>query len=279
VNYRHAYHAGNGGDVLKHLTLMLALEHLTAKDTPVFYLDTHAGRGLYPLDDPATQKGGEYRSGIVRVLEAMDPPAAISRYLALVRSVGGASPALLAYPGSPRVALSLLRAQDHLALCEQEPAEAAALKRVFHAHRNVAVHERDGYEALKALLPPRQKRGLVLIDPPYEQAEEWSRLAQALDAAITRWPTGMYLVWYPIAPGPEATRFKGRARSTGIRRQLVAELLLRPEDTPVGLIGAGMLLINPPWRLDTMLAQLLPWLGRAMAGDGARAKVEWLVPE
>jgi 23S rRNA (adenine2030-N6)-methyltransferase len=280
MNYRHAYHAGNFADVLKHVALAAALEYLARKDAPLFFLDTHAGRGNYPVAAAETQRAGEYRDGIGRLLESSGAPPAVARYLDLVRELGFEQGHLVAYPGSPRIALSLLRVDDRCALCELEPREAEALKALLRGDPRAQVHERDGYEALTALVPPKEKRGLVLIDPPYEQADEFLRLERALLAALARWPIGTFAVWYPIKAGGLDGRFLARMAASGVRRQLVLELTVERDDSPGGLNGAGILLVNPPWQLDEQLAASLPWLQRQLATKGrGRSRVSWLVPE
>jgi 23S rRNA (adenine2030-N6)-methyltransferase len=264
MNYRHAYHAGNFADVLKHVVLTATLEHLARKGVPYFYLDTH----------------GEYRDGILRLIDAPAPPPAVGRYLDLVRELGYEQGHLVAYPGSPRIALAMLRGSDRAALCELEPREADALKALVRGDPRAQLHERDGYEALIALVPPRERRGLVLIDPPYELPDEYERLEQALLAALARWPSGVYAVWYPIKAGAADGRFLARMAASGVRRQLVAELTVERDDSPGGLNGAGMLIVNPPWQLDERLAAALPWLHRKLAAEGrGRCRVSWLVPE
>ena len=280
MNYRHAYHAGNFADVLKHVALVAALEHLGRKDTPYCYLDTHAGRGDYPLGAAETQRAGEFRDGIAKLLEARDPPPAAARYLALVRTLGVEAGHLLRYPGSPRIALALMRATDRAALVELEPREADALRALTRTDGRAAVHERDGYEALVALVPPREKRGLVLIDPPYEDPKEYENLERALTAAIGRWPAGVYMVWYPIKHGDASGRFLARMAATGIRRQLAVELTVERDDLPGGLNGTGLLIVNPPFQLDEQLTAALPWLQRLLAREGrGRWRVSWQVRE
>lgn len=280
MNYRHAYHAGNFADVLKHVTLVAALDHLGQKPSPYFYLDTHAGRGHYPLSGIETQRGGEFRGGILRILDTPGAPAPVARYLSLVQDLGLENGQLTAYPGSPRLALACERAEDRAALCELEPFEAEALRAELRRDGRAAVHLRDGYEALGALLPPREKRGLVLIDPPYEDPKEYDRLRGALESAYARWPGGVYLVWYPIKHGGADGRFLERMAATGIRRQLVAELCVERDDSPTGLNGAGMLIINPPWQIDERLALALPWLHAQLAAPHrGRWRVSWHVPE
>jgi 23S rRNA (adenine2030-N6)-methyltransferase len=280
VNYRHAYHAGNFADVAKHVALVLALDLLARKDAPLFFLDTHSGRGDYPLSAAETQRAAEYRTGILPLLTAAQPPEAVARYLELVRAHGLENQKLVRYPGSPRLAARCLREGDRAALCELERGEASALRREFHGDARFAVHERDGYEALVALVPPREKRGLVLVDPPYEQPDEFERVEVALLAALRRWATGTYVVWYPLKHGPAAARFLTRMQASGVRRQLVAELLVRHEDSPVGLNGSGLLVVNPPWQFDERLRLALRWLHAqlAPAGQGG-VRVDWRVGE
>jgi 23S rRNA (adenine2030-N6)-methyltransferase len=279
MNYRHAYHAGNFADVVKHVVLMLLLEHLGRKASGYFMLDTHAGRGRYRLDDPATQKGGEFASGILRARAAAEPPEAVARYLALVERLGAEDGRLSAYPGSPLLARALMRGNDRAAFVELEPGEAGALRTLLKGEGRCAVHERDGYEALAALLPPAERRGLVLVDPPFEAAEEFERLAAGLQNAHARWPGGLYCAWFPLTAGGVAARFLGEMRASGVRKQLLVELTVLPFDSPLGLIGCGLLLVNPPWHLDRELAGILPWLASALAPKTGRPRVEWLVPE
>ena len=280
MNYRHAYHAGNFADVVKHVVLIGVLDHLGHKASPYFYLDSHAGCGSYLLSATETQRAGEYREGVLRVLEAPAPPPAVARYLDLVRELGVEGSLLVSYPGSPRIALACMRGDDRAALVESQPREAQALRAELRGDHRAAVHERDGYEALLGLLPPREKRGLVLIDPPYEQPDEFERLHEALRAALRVWPAGIFIAWYPIKQGGMAGRFLARMAASGIRRQLLVELSVQRDDTPVGLNGGGLLLVNPPWQLDERLAAALPWLHARLAPDGrGRARVAWLVPE
>jgi 23S rRNA (adenine2030-N6)-methyltransferase len=280
MNYRHAYHAGNFADVLKHVTLVATLDHLGRKESPYFYLDTHAGRGDYPLMSAEAARAGEYRDGILPLLAANRQAPAVLRYLEVISGLGVENGQLTSYPGSPRIALSMMRGDDRAALCELEPREADALRELVRRDGRAQVHERDGYEALVALVPPREKRGLVLIDPPYESPDEFERLGRVLPAAVARWPTGIFAVWYPIKHGDADGRFLSRMSSTGIRRQLAVELTIARDDSPGALNGAGMLFVNPPWQLDERLAAALPALHRALSPDGrGRSRVSWVVPE
>ena len=280
MNYRHAYHAGNGADVLKHVVLLALLDHLNRKETPYCYLDTHAGRGMYPLGAAETQRAGEFRDGIAKLLDAEDAPPAILRYLEVINRVGVEDGALVRYPGSPALALEGLRLQDRAVLVELHHGEATALKNALYRDRRAQVHERDGHEALLALIPPKEKRGIALIDPPYEQPDEFDRLEQTLVAATARWPSGIYAVWYPIKHGEAAQRFLHRMAASGIRRQLVIELTHERDDLPGGLNGSGMLIINPPYQLEQTLSGSLPWLHSRLSPTGrGRHRMIWSVAE
>lgn len=276
MNYRHAFHAGNHADVLKHVTLLAWIDALAAKDSPCFVLDTHGGRGDYALDDASAMRTGEAASGIVRLWGLHGLPSAVQR---LCTQVAAANPdgALRRYPGSPRIALAALRPQDRLAACELQPDEAAALKATLAHDPRAAVHPRDGYEAVRALLPPKEKRGLVLIDPPYEaQDEEYPRVLQAVRDALARWPTAGVAVWYPIKQRRSLHGFFRQATPLAPRGLLCAELLVRPDDSPLRLNGSGMLLFHPPWKLDAALAPALPVLARLLGEHHASHRLEWL---
>jgi 23S rRNA (adenine2030-N6)-methyltransferase len=278
VKYRHAFHAGNFADVTKHVALVAALLRLTEKERPLFLLDTHAGRGRYEL----AGDGGEAAGGIAR-LEARRPAAphpALERYLAIVRGLNPDG-RLRAYPGSPLIAAALMREGDRAAFCELEPAEAGALRRLFRGDARIGVHLRDGYEALGALLPPPEKRGLALIDPPYEEQDgDFAKVADALVATAARWPQGVLMAWYPIKQGAVAARLHRRLLDAGLRKILVAELCVHPDDSRAGLNGSGLVTVGPPWRLEEDLRQLLPVLHAALAEGGAgRTRVSLLAGE
>ena len=275
MKYRHVFHAGNFADVMKHVALVAALLRLTEKDRPLFLLDTHAGRGRYGI----AGRGGEAGQGIAR-LEAARPAAthpALSRYLDIVRGMNPAG-SLETYPGSPFIAATLMRSNDRAAFCELLPTEAEALKQEFWRDARIGVHCRDGFEALGALLPPAEKRGLALIDPPYEEQEvDFARVADALVAASARWPQGVMMAWYPIKHGAVAARLHRRLQDAGVDKLLVAELCIYPDDSRAGLNGSGLVTINPPWQFDDDLRKLMPVLHRALADGGAgRTRVAML---
>lgn len=278
MNYRHAYHAGNFADVFKHTILLALLDALTAKAKPLCYFETHAGRGSYRLDGTEAETTGEWREGIGRLLAAATkPPTAIRRYIEAVRSFNPDGE-LHTYPGSPLLAAQALRANDRLVLCDLQTDEAAALRTTLHHDPRVHVHARDGYAALHALLPPAEKRGLVLIDPPFEAQEgEFTALVAALAEAHARWPTGVYAVWYPIKSQRTITPFHRRLSRGPFDQVLVAEVLVQPADSPLRLNGCGMLIANPPWKLDATLYSLLPALRQALAqSPRATHALRWL---
>lgn len=280
MNYRHAYHAGNGADVLKHVVLLALLDHLTRKPAALCVLDTHAGRGVYPLGAAETQRAGEFRDGIARLLGAADAPGAVARYLEVTASLGVEEGTLVRYPGSPLLTLAALRPQDRAIFVEMHPGEADALRTAVRRDGRAQIHLRDGHEAVVALVPPKEKRGLVLIDPPYEAPDEFERLEQTLLAAAARWPTGTYAIWYPIKQGGAAARFLTRLSRSGLRRLRVIELTVEDDDLPGGLNGSGLVILNPPYQLETTLEGSLPWLHRHLSVTGrGRYRCDWLVPE
>jgi len=278
MNYRHAYHAGNFADVHKHAILALIIEHLKRKDAPFLYADTHAGIGFYDLASVQAEKTGEWKDGIARVQAEPNPPAELAPYLEAVSKLNSGG-ALARYPGSPAVVSALARPDDRLALCELHPEDAETLRRRFVTDKRVGVHHMDGYTALKALLPPPERRGLVLIDPPFEVRDEFERMRRGLAQAIKRWPTGLYALWYPIKARGPIDRFHADLQMLGLPKTLVAEIMIRPGDDEQVLNGCGLVLINPPWKLDEALASLLPWLARVLAPQQGWHRLDWLVEE
>lgn len=276
LSYRHSYHAGNHADVLKHATVALLVEALKKKEGPFAYIETHAGAGRYDLRSEQAQKTGEYLEGIARIWREPAAPAALGPYLDAVRALNSGGE-LTFYPGSPRVVRHLLRPQDRMALMELHNNEYPVLKQEFAGDRLVAVHHRDGYEGLNALLPPKEKRGLVLIDPSYEVKSEYGQVVTSLAAAVKRWSNGIYAIWYPLLASAQTDTFMAQFRATGLRKLLRAEITVRGEG--IGMYGSGMLVLNPPWRLDSQLQELLPWVVERLSPGAGQSLVEWLVPE
>jgi len=284
MNYRHAFHAGNHADVLKHIVLLALIDALKKKDTPFFVLDTHAGRGRYLLAATESRKTAEADAGILRLMGEATMPEVVERYL---RAVEANNPvgALVAYPGSPLLIAQAMREQDRLAACELQTDEANALKELFASDSRVAVHARDGYSAMRAMLPPktdtvRFARGLVLIDPPYEvQENEYPQIISHLRESLERWPQGIYAVWYPIKQRRSLQPFFRKAAALPAKSALLAELQVRPDDSPLRLNGSGLLVLNPPWQFDQALAPALPLLKKAMGETGATTRLEWIKNE
>jgi 23S rRNA (adenine2030-N6)-methyltransferase len=282
LSYQHEYHCGNHADVLKHAVLACTIEALKKKPAPLRVLDGFAGSGRYDLFGPEASRHSEYKGGITRVLAAAERPAGVpaglQAYLEVVRALNPDG-RLRFYPGSPALALALLRPEDKVDLLEQHPRALRNLRAEVRRERRAHVHERDAYEGLPALVPPRERRGLVLIDPSYEVKDEFKRVGAMLTACHQRWPQGVYLVWYPLIREPLAERFANRIVATGIRRIWQAELAMGPKRAQ-GLWGSGMLVVNPPFGLDAVLGPVLGCLHAVLAGEGAALPVaRWLVPE
>jgi 23S rRNA (adenine2030-N6)-methyltransferase len=281
MNYRHAFHAGSFADVVKHAVLARIVAHLKEKPAAFRVIDTHAGAGLYDLSGPEASRTGEWRDGIARLLAADLAPAVralLGPYLDAVVSFNSGA-RLTAYPGSPVLVQGLLRAQDTLVACELEPAAAQALAARMRGDDRVKAVAIDGYVALNAYVPPKERRGLVLVDPPFEQPGEFERLAEGLARAHRKWPTGIYALWYPIKDTRETEGFARRIAGLGIARILRAELNVagRGDDR---LRGTGLILVNPPWTLEGELGALLPALAAALAEAGPNAaRTDWLARE
>lgn len=266
LSYRHAYHAGNHADVLKHLVLTLCIEHMNTKDKPYLLFDTHAGAGLYAIDAEASRKTREYVDGIARLWARSDLPAPMKSYMDALRACNGGAK-LRRYPGSPWLAAHLARRGDSLRFCELHPTDVALLRREFgSAAGHVKVEQADGFAALKAALPPASRRGLVLIDPSYEIASDYPRVLAALKDGLKRFATGSYLVWLPELPTLEARALPQRLHKLPVD-WLYAGLSVRAPGGARGMSGSAMFVVNPPWTLRAALAQTLPWLARVLAQD------------
>jgi 23S rRNA (adenine2030-N6)-methyltransferase len=273
LSYQHGFHAGNFADLHKHSVLVALLESLNRKAKPWSYLETHSGRALYDLSDAQAQKTGEYRDGIARLWQP-PLPEALKPYLAQIARVN-AGAALTHYPGSPTIAAGMAREQDVLRLMELHPAEVDALRQVFRDDARVAVHHRDGYEGVGALLPPNPRRGLVLIDPAYEVKDEYAQVVRFLKKAHRRWPTGIYAVWYPLLAANRWQTLVQELKDAALGPLLRSELRVAAEDCG-GMYGSGMLVLNPPWQLDRQLDEMLPALAQALGLTAQAVTLEWL---
>lgn len=274
-SYRHAFHAGNHADVLKHSILLHTVEHFARKDTPFWVIDTHAGAGLYALDGDWATKRGEFEDGIGRVWSHQGQlPPLLDNYRELIRSFNEGKNALRHYPGSPWVSLSRLRPTDRLRLFELHPSEVEVLVSNLEASGRTAMRQttifgQDGFEGVKALLPVPSRRSLVLIDPPYEDKTDYRKVVTAVNDAIKRYAPGTIAVWYPIVSRVEAQELPRKLQRLPVRNWLNATLTVRaPAPDGRGLHGSGMFLINQPWTLAAALKEALPWMARQLALDG-----------
>jgi 23S rRNA (adenine2030-N6)-methyltransferase len=277
MNYRHAFHAGNFADVFKHLVLSSLLKKMREKDKPFSYVETHAGKGRYDLRGDAARRTGEAQEGVLRLVQSPELPPDLLGYLQLVCKMPGNEQGIRWYPGSPLIAQALLRDQDRAILVELHPEEAAELRRNLGHDRRFGVHCRDGWEALGALLPPTPRRGVLLVDPPFERSDEFEQVFAGLDQVEKRWGNATVAVWYPIKRGtdlePVYRRLAGGAYSDVLR----IEFCLHPDDTPARLNGTGVFILRPPWKLDRDIEGWLPALGPALTGAPAfRYCLDWL---
>jgi 23S rRNA (adenine2030-N6)-methyltransferase len=276
MNYRHAFHAGGFADVIKHIVLVRMLTYLQDKQAAFRVIDTHAGAGVYDLTSEEARRGGEWLTGIARIMQARFSETALPLllpYLDIVRAFNPQSP-LKTYPGSPLIARALLRPQDRLTACEVEPKARKRLIEALRRDTQARVVDLDGWTALPAFVPPMERRGLVLIDPPFERKDEFERLASGFAEAFAKWPTGSYLLWYPV---------KSRRATDDLARQVAQavaagtppgtclrlEFSVAPRAAEAGLVSAGLLIVNPPWKLMGELKAILPELEKPLGQGGA----------
>ena len=277
MNYRHAFHAGNFADVIKHIVLVRILLYLQEKNPAFRVIDTHAGAGVYDLAGEEAERGGEWLTGIARIMQARFSENAlplIKPYLDIVRAFNPQPGQLTAYPGSPLLARALLRPQDRMTACEVEAKARKALIEALRRDTQARVVDRDGWTALPAFVPPNERRGLVLIDPPFEQKDEFERLAAGFSEAFAKWPTGSYLLWYPAKSrratdelARQVAYAVGQARPPG--KCLRVEFSVAPQTAGTGLSSAGLLVVNPPWTLAAELKTILPELEKPLGQGGA----------
>lgn len=266
--YRHHFHAGNFADVFKHALFARLLVALAKKEKPFCCLDTHAGIGRYDLSHRWAQKNREYEGGIARLWERRDAPALLAPYLEAVRAENPDG-ALAVYPGSPAIAQRLLRADDRMVLCELNEKDKDALSGNFARERRAGVHLLDGFQAVKAFLPPRERRGLMLMDPSFDRKGEYGRVVEALREAHNRFATGVFAFWYPLMEPAAVRAFERAARESGVPKILQLELWVHPADWTADLRGCGMLVVNPPFGFDAEATEILRWLVDVLAAPGA----------
>jgi 23S rRNA (adenine2030-N6)-methyltransferase len=270
-SYRHAFHAGNHADVLKHAILIHALDHLNRKDAPYWVIDTHAGAGVYQLDGDWAAKNAEHADGLLRLWDRADLPALLAAYVARVRDANPGGPPRR-YPGSPWLALDAMRAKDRLRLFEAHPNESEALARNLEARGGIAlrqttIYAADGFEGMKALLPPPARRGLTLIDPSYEDKRDYRRAFNAIKEGVKRFATGVYLLWHPLTQRVEAGELARQLPNLPVKWLYATLTVKKPAADGYGLHGSGMFVVNPPWTLHAALQTALPWLARELGQD------------
>ena len=279
LSYRHSFHAGNHADVLKHIVLSLILTAMKEKDKPFLYLDTHAGAGRYLLHSEHAERTGEYLEGIARIWQRDDCPPLLEPYLKVIHHYNR-SGSLRYYPGSPLIARQLLREQDRMHLTELHSSDYPLLRSEFQKDDRAEVLRADGYQQLKSQLPPLSRRGVMLIDPPYELKTDYRDVAAGIQEGYKRFATGVYALWYPVVLRQQTKRILTALEHTGIRRILQIELAVRPDNEHRGMTASGMIVINPPWLLEQQMNEILPWLHQALVPEGiGHTLVRWAVPE
>lgn len=279
MNYLHGFHAGNHADVLKHTVLLYLINRLKMKDKPFFVLDTHAGRGQYLIQGEQAKKTGEAQQGIFKMITLKKLPEPLHFYLKQVERVNPVG-SLLNYPGSPVLIAQQLREQDRLACYESQKVEFDVLRQIFKSDQNVKTELGDGYQALKALLPPKERRGLVLIDPPYEaQEQEFQQILTSLQESLLRWPTGQFAIWYPIKQRRSLIGFFRKVAQLDMKSALTLELLVRKDNSPLRMNGSGMLIINPPFQIDIELNTSMSKLVELLNDGEASHRITWIKTE
>lgn len=278
LSYRHSFHAGNHADVVKHIVQSLILDALKQKDKPFVYHDTHSGVGRYDLQDERSEKTGEFKQGIARIWSRDDIPTEIATYINAIKALNN-SDELRYYPGSPKVARAQIRDQDRMVLTELHPSDFPLLLQEFRGDRQVKIYQEDAFARLKASLPPKERRGVVLIDPPYELKHEYQDVVKAIKQSYQRWATGTYAIWYPVVYRETIDNMLQGLKDLNIRNILQIELGVEPDTEERGMTASGMIVINPPWKLASQMEQILPWLQHAIAPNHGHYKIEWVVPE
>lgn len=280
LSYRHAFHAGNHADVLKHCVLMLVLEYVTQKDKPFLYVDTHAGAGLYDLHSDWAKKTRDFDTGIGRIwqLDVTNIPEGMHGYLRAIKALNPHGD-LHEYPGSPWLAQHIMREQDKARLFELHSKEYQHLQSLFARNKQVITEHRDGFQGLSAVLPPAERRAVILVDPPYEVKADYQTVIESVKAAYKKFSTGVYLVWYPVVNRKFINRIERELVDSGIRNILLAELSISADAEEAGMTASGMIIINPPWQLQDALKKVLPYLQQELASDAGGFRLQQLVAE
>ncbi|ATX81305.1 23S rRNA (adenine2030-N6)-methyltransferase [Mariprofundus ferrinatatus] len=280
LSYQHSYHAGNHADVLKHIILGEVVAGMQKKETPIFLLDAFASRGIYDLNSPEAQKNREFETGIARLWALRnDPhPLGVARWFKLIEQKNSDGD-FSHLPGSTALLAAMMRPQDRLAACDLHPQEFEGLQASFKSSRNLALHKRDAFEAMKALLPPKEKRGMVFLDPSYEEKGEYRKLATAVAKVYSRFAGGVYVVWYPLLPAANHNELFAVLRRAGIRKILRIELDCHGAFPQMQMQGSGMLIVNPPWAAEDAMKASLHWINTHLLSGKGKTHFGWLVPE
>ena len=266
LSYRHAFHAGNFADVLKHSVLTLVLEYMTRKEKGFYYIDSHSGAGMYQLADEYAQKTGEYKDGIAKLIEQQDLPEALELYIDLVKDLNREEDELSLYPGSPGIARQFTRRQDSAHLFELHPTDIEHLKEYSQRWNKSHVKKSDGYQGVLGLVPPPNRRGVVLIDPPYELKEDYLKAVRTIVNAYKKFATGTYILWYPVVKRELVEQMQNAFTKSDVRNVVQVEYCQKADTTEYGMTGTGLFIVNPPWQLTQQLEEILPYL-KAKLGD------------
>lgn len=281
LSYRHAFHAGNFADVLKHSVLTLVLEYMTRKDKGFYYIDSHSGAGMYQLEDEYAQKTGEYKDGIAKLIDNEDLPEALQPYIDLVKDINQAeqSDELALYPGSPGIARQFTRRQDSAHLFELHPADIEHLQAYSQRWNKSHVKQSDGYQGVLGLVPPPSRRGVVLIDPPYELKEDYLKAVRTIVNAYKKFATGTYILWYPVVKRELVEQMQDAFTKSDVRNLLQVEFCQKVDTQEYGMTGTGLFIVNPPWQLNSQLAEILPYLKTKLGSADTSFTLKQLIAE
>ena len=279
LSYRHAFHAGNFADVLKHSVLTLVLEYMTRKDKGFYYIDSHSGAGIYQLSDDYAQKTGEYKNGIAKLIENDDLPEALQPYIDLVKNLNQETGELTLYPGSPGIARQFTRRQDSAHLFELHPTDIEHLKAYSQRWNKSHVKQSDGYQGVLGLVPPPNRRGVVLIDPPYELKEDYLKAVRTVVNAYKKFATGTYILWYPVVKRELVEQMQSAFTKSDIRNLTQVEYCQDADTEEYGMTGTGLFIVNPPWQLTSQLDEILPYLKTKLGHTESQYSVKQLISE
>lgn len=281
LSYRHAFHAGNFADVLKHSVLTLVLEYMTRKDKGFYYIDSHSGTGMYQLEDEYAQKTGEYKDGIAKLIDNNDLPESLQPYIDLVKNINQAeqSDELKLYPGSPGIARQFTRRQDSAHLFELHPADIEHLQAYSQRWNKSHVKQSDGYQGVLGLVPPPSRRGVVLIDPPYELKEDYLKAVRTIVNAYKKFATGTYILWYPVVKRELVEQMQDAFTKSDVRNLLQVEFCQKADTQEYGMTGTGLFIVNPPWQLTKQLEEILPYLKSKLGTQETSFTLKQLITE